>query len=457
HLLALINDILDLSKIEAGKMELYLEEFPVAAIVEDVTATVRPLVEKNANRLAVEVEADCGIMTADVTKIRQVLFNLLSNASKFTKEGEISLRVARREQEGQDWIVFTIADTGIGLTREQMEHLFQPFSQGDASTTREYGGTGLGLAISQRFCMAMGGEIGVDSPGGKGSTFVVRLPALVASPGNGGRAAGTAFDATSVPDGGATVLVIDDDPAVRELMKRFLSREGYRVITARDGDEGLTMARQFRPMAITLDVLMPKSDGWAVLRTLKSDAELQGIPVIMLTIVDDKNLGFALGASDYLSKPIDRGRLAAALEGYRCDEPPCVALVVEDDRDTRELLCRALEAEGWAVSQAGNGREGLERLREKVPRIILLDLMMPEVDGFEFIDFLRREEAWREIPVIVITAADIGPKERKKLNDRATRIIEKGNFGREDLLGQVRQLVATLAGSAGGGREISDG
>ncbi|HVO34555.1 MAG TPA: GAF domain-containing protein, partial [Gemmatimonadales bacterium] len=335
HLLSLINDILDLSKIEAGKLELYLEGFDVRAAIEDVATTVAPLVEKNANRLEVRCAGDLGAMHADLTRTRQVLLNLLSNACKFTKQGTITLAAGReraaRGGGGGEWLVFRVADSGIGMTAEQLGKLFEAFSQADASTARNYGGTGLGLAITRRFCRMMGGDVTVESEPGRGSIFTVRLPAQVAEPRREAPAQAVAPpESAAAPATAGTVLVIDDDPAARVLMRRFLGREGFRVEEAPDGETGLALAREKRPDVITLDVLMPGMDGYAVLAALKSDPELAAIPVILATVVDEERLGFALGASEYLMKPIDREQLADVLKKYRSPD----ALV----REVRDLV-----------------------------------------------------------------------------------------------------------------------
>jgi GAF domain-containing protein/CheY-like chemotaxis protein len=438
HLLELINAVLDLSKIEAGKMELYLETFDVAALVRDIAAVIQPLAAKNANRLEVGCPDEIGAMRADLTKVRQALFNLLSNACKFTDQGTISLVVGREATEGQDWMVFNVSDTGIGMTPEQLTRLFEAFSQADAATTRKYGGTGLGLALSRRLCRMMGGDVTVESEAGRGSTFTIRLPAHVAEAAEEPVAPAPLAD--HMPPGVGTVLVIDDEATVRDLMQRFLIKEGFRVVTAASGEEGLRWARELRPDAITLDVMMPGMDGWAVLSALKADSEVADIPVIMLTIVDDKNLGYALGASDYLTKPIDRERLVTVLKQHRRDRP---VLVVDDDAEVRQLLRRMLESEGFAVVEAENGRVALERLRGESPSLILLDLMMPEMDGFEFVSELRRHESWRAIPVVVITARDLSRDDRERLNGHVEKILQKGTYDRAELLAEVRELVAS--------------
>jgi CheY-like chemotaxis protein/nitrogen-specific signal transduction histidine kinase len=440
HLLELINSVLDLSKIEAGKMELYLESFEVKNLIADVSAVIDPLIAKNANRLEINCAPDLGAMRADLTKVRQVLFNLLSNASKFTESGTVTLDVERRGGEAGDWLIFRVIDTGIGMTPEQTAKLFQPFTQADASTTRQYGGTGLGLTITKKFSEMMGGAVSVESEPGRGTTFTVELPAQVGEEKpQAERAVAPLFE---VRADAPLILVIDDDPAVQELMTRFLNREGFRVGSALGGQEGLRLARELRPAAITLDVMMPGMDGWAVLSALKTDAVTADLPVIMLTIVDDKNLGYALGAAEYLNKPIDRERLLTLLEKYRPEIHTGSVLVVEDDAATREMLRRLLEKEGWQVTEAENGRVGLERLEKHAPNVILLDLMMPEMDGFAFVEELQKGPLRRSIPVIVITAKDVTVEDRLRLNGYVEKILEKGAFSREELLREVRDLVA---------------
>jgi len=445
HLLKLINDILDLSKIEAGKMGLYLETFDIAPMIQDVVATITPLVEKNANTLEVHGADDLGAMRADLTKVRQGLFNLLSNACKFTERGTITLGASREMGDGTAWIKFRVSDTGIGMTPEQMGNLFEAFAQAEASTTRKYGGTGLGLAISQKFCHMMGGDITVDSALGQGTTFTILLPAQVVDPEAALAPHPQEIPAAPVPttEGTPTVLVIDDDPRVHDLVQRFLSKEGLQMVSALDGEEGLRLAKTVRPTVITLDVLMPGMDGWAVLSALKSDPELTDIPVIMITITDETQMGYALGATDYLAKPIEWKRLAAILKKYRCAHPDCPVLIVEDDAEMREVLRRRLEKEGWAVSEAENGRVALERMAENRPELILLDLMMPEMDGFQFLEEVRKQEEWRSIPVVVVTAKELTAEDRLLLSGSVTQILQKGAYSQEELLRKVRDRVAS--------------
>jgi len=446
HQLGLINDILDLSKIEAGKMTLYLENFDIAGVVQDVTTTVRPLVAKNNNRLEIDCPSNLPSMRADQTKVRQILFNLLSNAGKFTEKGTIRLKVQPiPTHESQPAMVnFILSDTGIGMTEQQLGKLFQAFTQAEASTTRKYGGTGLGLAISKRFCQSMGGDLTASSEVGKGSTFTLTLPLEVRDVTLTVRPASRSEVLSAVSgsvDASSSILVIDDEPAARDLVQRVLTKEGYRVETAASGPEGLELARRIKPAAITLDVMMPDMDGWAVLAVLKADPATTEIPVIMVTVVDDKNLGFALGASDYLIKPIDWDRLIAVLEKHRRHINSSQVLVIEDDPQTREMLRRAAEKHGWQVVEAENGRVGLERISKELPGVILLDLMMPEMDGFTFMEEFRHRANWRHIPVIVVTAKDLTEEDRRRLNGHVIQILQKGGHSPDELLDEVQRVL----------------
>jgi PAS domain S-box-containing protein len=452
HLLALVNGVLDLSKIEAGRMELYLETFDVEPMVRDVAATVQPLIAKNENALELKFGADLGAMHADLTKVRQVLFNLLSNASKFTHNGRITLEAHGEDPGGKPTVVFHIRDTGIGMSADQVEKLFQPFTQADASTTRKYGGTGLGLVISRRFCQMMGGDITVESEPGQGATFTVRLPARVTKPVPVEAAAASGAGVPGAPEQRHTilVLVIDDDPAVRDMVTRSFGEDGVHAVAAADGEEGLRLASQLRPDLILLDVLMPKMDGWAVLNRLKSEPETAEIPVVMLTITSNKEMGYLLGAAEYLPKPVDRERLATILRRYRPAAGARDVLVVEDDPATRDVLRRSLERQGWAVTEAENGKAGLDSIHHRAPALILLDLMMPVMDGFEFLAGVRQNPAWDPIPVVVLTSKDLSPEERAALSGKVERILQKGAYSREALLREVRKIVAECARKPGG-------
>ena len=446
HLLGLINEVLDLSKIEAGKMEVYVEDFDVAALVEGVVGTVKPLTDKKGNTLLVDAEG-LGHMRSDVTKVRQMLFNLLSNASKFTEQGEIRLLARREHTDGGDWMVFAVEDTGIGMSEEQQARVFQPFSQADASTTRKYGGTGLGLAITRNFAEMLGGSITLRSESGVGTTFTLRLPAEVEAVESGEDGEGAAVVAQVAPSADQAteqprdlVLVIDDEPVACEMFTRMLAREGVPCRAALDGESGVQLARELRPDLIMLDVLMPSVDGWAVLSQLKSDPELADIPVIMVSVTENQAMGVALGASDFLVKPVDREQLVRALDKHMQRSGERTILVVEDDATTRSMLRRTLERQGWSVAEAGNGKEGLERVRASRPALVLLDLMMPGMDGFAFLDALR-EQGDGSLPVVVLTAKELTRAEQERLSGHVRNVIEKGRYTQAQLESEVRRAL----------------
>ena len=325
------------------------------------------------------------------------------------------------------------------MSPDQLSRLFQPFTQGDASTTRKYGGTGLGLTISRRFCQMMGGDILVRSAPGHGSTFTIRIPA--APEAHTAEPAPIEDDGAPVSVDGAVVLVIDDDSSVRSLLDRFLTREGFRVVLASDGAEGLRQARALLPAAITLDVMMPGIDGWSVLSALKADPTVADIPVIMLTIVDERNLGYTLGASDYLMKPIDRDRLLRVLRRYQTHAGVFRVLVVDDDAGLRTIMRSALERAGWSVTEAENGRVALDATTRERPDLILLDLGMPVMDGFEFVAELRRNPEWRGLPVVVMTSRDVSDDDRRRLNGGVERVLQKASLSREELLRVLREIL----------------
>ena len=436
HLLGLINNILDLSKIEAGKMDIFIEEVDVQALVKEVLSIVKPLADKNENSIEVICPADIGSFRSDHTKVKQCLLNLLSNANKFTSKGTLTLMVAREDNSRAS---FRVSDTGIGMTEEQLGQLFEAFSQTYASTTRRFGGTGLGLAITKHFCTMLGGNVTVESTPDTGSTFTITLPDYGVVP----AAAELPAPVVETADGRATVLVVDDDPMVCNLLAKTLGKEGYRVISARNGIEALALAREHRPQAITLDVLMPQMDGWAALKELKADAQLRDIPVIMVTVLNERGMAIPLGAADFLAKPVDRQRLTAILREHCASPSSASILVVEDDLATGEMLCRSVVSMGYVAHAAVNGRSGLDWLgNHPAPSLILLDLLMPELDGFEFLQELRKRPAFVDIPVIVVTAKDLTAEDYRILSGQTERIIAKNQAYLSELAVAVRARLA---------------
>nr|WP_223215897.1 response regulator [Rhizobium herbae] len=391
-------------------------------------------------------------MCGDPLRIRQILLNLLSNACKFTENGRVTITAARVKVADVEGVSFTVADTGIGITPQQMTNLFQEFSQADSSTTRKYGGTGLGLVISQRLCRAMGGHITVDSTPGVGTKFTIWLPSGIREPVTPEQPPIPAItEDDRVRSVSNVVLVVDDDGEVRDQMRRFLVREGCDVVTAKDGAEGIALARQVKPALITLDVLMPGCDGWSVLQELKADPELATIPVVMLTMADERNRGFALGAADYMVKPVERDGLRRLIAKFRPGARAAAlhVLIIEDDEDARRQWRRILIAEGCDVSEAKNGRAALERLEQALPNLIILDLIMPEMDGFEFLAELRKRADFKAVPVVVATAAALSHEDLRRLNGGIERVIAKAAFSRNELLEELRKTVSLYIPSRG--------
>jgi PAS domain S-box-containing protein len=461
HLLSLINDILDISRIEAGKMEVYTENFALKPLIEEVIEALESTIEQKQNTLKVHYDDNLGEIHADITKVRQILLNLLSNATKFTTQGDITLEALREssladiqkisrqsekslpdEKVAGDWIILKVSDTGIGIAPEQKDKLFQIFMQADASTTRKYGGTGLGLAITHQFVQMMHGTIHVDSVFGEGCTFTVYLPALVDS---GTSQQAVAAYSPTIPVKEGKILVIDDEDNVRTLLNNYLTRQGYQVFLAASGEEGLKLAQQERPHAITLDIMMPDMDGWTVLSRLKADPTLSDIPVIIISMVEDKKTGANLGATDYLIKPVNREQLVAVLRKYHIGSPANQVLVVEDDPPTREMMRRMLTKAGCQVNEAQNGVHAFQVMAKQQPDLILLDLMMPEMDGFEFIKQLREHTSWSKIPVMVLTAKDITHEERIQLHGYAQTLFQKSAYQRDKLLHEVHKLLTVAS------------
>ncbi len=472
HLLGLISDILDISKIESGKIDLFIESVVISDLVAEVERLVEPLVVKNANTFTVDCPSVVGSMRGDALRLRQVLFNLLSNACKFTRDGQLTLKVWGESVSSGESVCFCVSDTGIGMTPEQVSKLFHPFVQADASTSRKFGGTGLGLAICKQLTELMGGQIEVHSEPGRGTSFTVRVPRITVAlrpaekPGSPAASLGPLGAASTVverpvaddafesdaPQGGSrplgTVLIIDDDHTSRELVGRHLERSGYRVLRASTGDQGISMARSEHPDVVTLDVLMPDKDGWTVLSELKADRATAHIPVVMLTILDERNAGYALKASDYLLKPVDRNKLLEVIARQRIDDSgPRSALVVDDDDALRSLMAHTLEKAGFVVRQASNGREALERVAEVTPGVILLDLRMPVMDGFTFLEHFRSRPEHHAVPVIVVSATDPSESERRFLSENVEKLVQKGSLTQADLLEEVLKLVGLAISS----------
>ena len=452
HLLGLINDILDLSKIEAGRMDVYLEHIFLTRLIDEVKTIVEPMMKKNGNTLLVDCPQDIGSLQTDLTKLKQSIINLLSNAAKFTKNGTVTLRLARETRDGAPWVKFEVIDSGIGMTDEQIGRLFQAFTQADSSTTRNFGGTGLGLTITRHFCAMLGGSIEVKSKPAQGSTFIIVLPdratKVMAEDGLDGDHPAVRHE--PVP-GDIHVLVVDDDPAVHDVLAATLGKEGYQITYAKDGIEALHLMRTHPPDVVTLDVMMPKMDGWSVLGIMKSEPQLAHIPVIMLTIVDHRNLGFSLGASEYMTKPIDRNRLIALIEKFAVSRRDGTVLVVDDDPDVRAMVKATIDDVGMKATTVANGQAALDWLAShRQPALVLLDLMMPIMDGFEFLERVRQNPDYVDLPIVVLTAKELTDNERSYLAERTLLVLSKSAQ-------PISKLGFALAAIAGRNRDMRSG
>jgi signal transduction histidine kinase/CheY-like chemotaxis protein len=452
HLLTLINDVLDLSKIEAGRVELFNETFELKQVLDDVIKTSSTLAAKNENELVIEYHADIDFVTADQTRLKQVVLNLISNACKFTEKGKITVGINKIPQDGGDLISIDVSDTGIGMSMEQMAKLFNSFVQADSSTTRKYGGTGLGLTISKQLAILMGGDVVVNSELGNGTTFTATFLAdfIGASESLKNLSTQTSSlieNVVSLENSlGKTVLIIDDDPTVSGLMKRQLIKENYKVVVAPNGKEGIRLARDLKPDVITLDILMPEMDGWSVLRTLKADPKVSDIPVIMASILDEKNKGFSLGAADFLSKPVQKEYLMKSIRNLIGDKENLKICLIEDDDSLRFTIKEILEKQGVKIIEAENGKLGMKVLeKEEIkPDLILLDLMMPVMNGFEFLKKIRETEL-NSIPILVLTGAELSEDEKTFLSGETHRILEKSDDTLSTIVNEVGNVLKASA------------
>lgn len=449
HLLSLINDILDISKIEAGKMQISVEAFNMVDLVREVVDTLRPLAEEKCNKLVITGNAEPVIVHSDQIKVRQILFNMLSNAVKFTENGTVELIYSRVMETSGDWIVCRVRDTGIGISADSLKMLFKPFNQADPSTTRRFGGTGLGLAISRSYAEMLGGEISVVSEEGKGSEFCIHLPATATKTKaelvdmSLQEEAKDISEYRGIVEESLRILLIDDDHSVHDILRRQLARHHFVMASAFSGHEGLVLAKSQPFDVIVLDIFMPGLDGWQVLQILKSDETTTHLPVVMYTISSDKQKGFALGASDFLVKPINSQRLLSVLERYRAADHHVKVLLIDDDVHSQNLTRAYLEGPEWELLVAANGREGLACL-DKNPniRVILLDLIMPVMNGFQFLEAFNKRWPDKKIPVVVISARDLTNEERRLLAKHAEAVFCKGMFDRNTLLNCVLKILS---------------
>ncbi|MGH7164854.1 MAG: response regulator, partial [Nitrospiraceae bacterium] len=450
HLLTLINDILDLSKVEAGRMELELSTFDLPMVLERTLSLVREQASRHAVQLSHEIDRRLGDFTADERKVKQIVLNLLSNAVKFTPNGG---KVGVKAEVRDGPVEFSVSDTGIGIVPEDRQKIFDEFYQAarDAKGRRE--GTGLGLALAKRYVELHGGRIWVESEVGRGSTFRFTLPvrAPVGEP-----QAALAGEPQAIPAPAATVprrdhsqrplvLVIEDDPSSVHLLSLHLLEADFAVEVAHDAESGFAKAKALHPAVITLDILLPKVDGWQLLSRLKADPETAQTPVVVVSILDERGKGFALGAVDYIVKPVNRDELLQAvgtgLALSRTRHRKGMILVVDDDPMALELMEAVLGPEGFTVLKARSGADGMILARESRPDLIVLDLLMPDMDGFQVLDELRHDPSTAHIPIVILTMKTLTPEERERLNGRISHLARKGEFGRDDFVSLIRSLV----------------
>jgi PAS domain S-box-containing protein len=440
HLLQLINDILDLSKVEAGQMELQLRPVELGSLIDEARATVEPLAQGKAISLNVDPGPELQLI-ADGAKVKQMLLNLLSNAIKFTPNGG-SIQIRGRQVDS--WVEIAVSDTGIGIAAEDLGRLFTEFQQLDAGPARQQEGTGLGLALTRRFAELHGGQVTVESALGKGSTFTLRLPLQANALRAPARLEPPLVTASDVMR--PLVLVVDDNPQAAEILARTMGGGGFRIKVARTGPEALSMARELQPVAITLDILLPEVDGWEVLNRLKADEATRNIPVIVVSVVDNPALGRALGAFDYFVKPVDGKALLSRLSQYtfttKVNSEPVRVLVVDDERANLDLLEALLKPAGFGVIRAGGGQEGIDLARSQMPNLILLDLMMPDLTGFDVVEALRADEGTRSIPIMVLTAKALTDDDKRALNGQVAAIFQRNSVAGTELIAWLRGIVA---------------
>ncbi|HAC44435.1 MAG TPA: hypothetical protein DCF65_00045 [Chloroflexi bacterium] len=441
HLLGLINDILDLSKIEAGQMELRLQMVSIADVVGQVASTVEPLARQKQIHLEFEA-ASAGQILADEGKLRQMILNLVSNAIKFTSEGG---SVAIKAVRVVDRMEIAVSDTGVGIAEEDLQRLFKEFQQVDSGVNRKQQGTGLGLALTRSFAILHGGNVRVQSEPGKGSLFTIDLPVEARSPHRAPGALNGDVVKTPADISRPLVIVVEDDPVAAELLTRQIERAGFRTEIARTGAEAVTMAKEHKPAAITLDILLPDVDGWEVLTRLKQDKGTSDIPVVVVSVVDNPELGTALGALDYFVKPVDAkdlvNRLSTVNFKQRSGGRQTCVLVVDDEAANRDWLKHVLEPAGFKVTLATGGQEAIELARSRKPDVVMLDLLMPEVNGFEVVEALGGHEATRSIPIMVLTAKHLTNADFDQLNGHVSTILRRGSSGAADVLNQLQVVL----------------
>ncbi|GGA30266.1 response regulator [Dyella nitratireducens] len=439
HLLSLINDILDISRIESGRIELHTEVVHVRTLLESVINSMQPLAKANGNRLLLEVAPGVGMMGADVTRLRQVILNLIGNAIKFTRNGEVKVMASRHAEQ----LHITVSDTGIGMTPDQIQRIFEPFEQADRSIARRFGGSGLGLTISRQLLGLMDGRIDVTSDIQSGSVFTVTLPVGdIESPEPRPHAA--AHDTAAARGRNPIVLVVDDDEDACELVRNALERDGINVVSASSGEQALALTRSLRPAVMVLDILLGDMTGWDVLAAIRADPEHAELPVILCTVTDPDQRTGVLGVVEHLTKPFDRERLSHLVQRFVGAAKSGSLLVVDDDDFYRDSIANALRQEGHQVETAPNGQHALDLMRNRPPDLLLLDMIMPGMDGLAVIEAMRTDPMLAPVPIMLVTAADISPEVSRNLYERAVLLVRKGEANHADVVYHVHRLLDRL-------------
>lgn len=456
HLLELINDILDFSKIEAGRTPINIDSGEISEIISNVMITVEPMVTTKGVKLIQEVEPDLPILNTDILKVKQILLNLLSNAAKFTEQGTISISAKKYG----DMISISVKDDGIGIEPKNLDRVFEEFSQIDSSSSRKYKGTGLGLPIAKNYARLLGGNLTVQSEFGKGSTFILVLPPTFPkdklqkpgeepAPPKGTPAAATtavpsatrpAPEKSVAPSSSILVLCIDDDAEVIDLLRRYLIPEGYSVRGAASGEEGIRLAQELRPAVITLDVMMPEKDGWQVLRELKNNPATKDIPVIIHSIIENRPLALSLGALEVIAKPSEPKEVLNVVE-RACRSKNQPIMIVDDNQDFADSLKILLETEGYRAVAMYSGENALKEIENINPSLLFLDLLMPGMDGFAVVKQLRSQERWHDLPIVIVTGAEITDGQRKSLNTLTQEFIEKSQFSKEMISSTIKKII----------------
>ncbi|GAB4222697.1 MAG: hypothetical protein Tsb005_15400 [Gammaproteobacteria bacterium] len=448
HLLQLINDILDLSKIEANKIEFFLQDIELKELIHEVKTICEPLAQRKNNQFNINISDNLGSIYNDPTRIKQILLNLIGNACKFTENGEISLNINKTIEHDKEWLICEVKDTGIGMSQEQLRKIFERFTQAEVSTIKKYGGTGLGLTISKKMSKMMGGNITATSKLNQGSTFTLRIPTQIKVNRGMSQAKNLHIkmsDSDTPSLNSKRILIIEDDLTTSDIFRHNLENAGFEVFIAGSGEEGISMAKKLHPGVVILDIELPGISGWDVLSILKNNPETKDELIIVISVLDEKNKGFALGATDYLVKPVDKDTLINTIQKYHTLENPINIMVIDDDEHARLILRNCLSKIDSHISEASNGQEALELLPKATPDLILLDLIMPVMDGFEFLQKIRNQKQFADLPIIVVTSKELRKDEQAYLEKSVSQVLQKASRSAQTMCQSILETIDKYA------------